>query len=230
QKSQNAQIFPVQPGPSYRSYGLVMPEVAPGTHENDFFDGMDTSIVGLASRSAEVAAQLPRVREELGEIAKQVAAATDAEKSEPVKAALPLLVGRRLTAKLIAEVAATGLKSTETDSVLDRLREKEKQFQEAANLALSLSLQADLETPNKSNEVVPGEKFSVSIRLNSPNGDAVRPRGGPEWRGWKKQGSAEFSSVESSTFTVPADADYTRQYWHRKDPDKDGVFIVDEPK
>src|SRR3954468_23613459 len=49
QKSQNAQVFPVQPGPNYRSYGLVYSE-PPHTkvHEEDFFDGIDTSIKGLA--------------------------------------------------------------------------------------------------------------------------------------------------------------------------------------
>jgi LmbE family N-acetylglucosaminyl deacetylase len=247
QKSQNAQVYPVQPGPSYRSYGLVMPEVAPGTHENDFFDGIDTTLVGLSDRlfnpsqpwDEDITRMLNKgeLKSLLQEIAKNIDEATAVEKTDPVKAALPLLQGKRLCHQLLMLIDPTskaskfpGFLPPDKLRLIDRINEKERQFQGAANLALGLSLETDLKTDNSSNEVVPGQKFIVSTRLNNTSSSRVNLVGQSEWDNWKKQASTKDSSFEISTFTVPPNAEYTRPYWHRKDPDKDAVFIIDEPK
>ena len=61
-------------------------------HEKSFFDGIDTSWPGLAAQLGAEEKRLPRLREELSEIARQVAEATEDEKGNDVsRAATPLM-------------------------------------------------------------------------------------------------------------------------------------------
>ena len=229
QKSQNAQVFPVQPGPNYRSYGLIDPQKPAGTHEEDFFDGIDTSVTGLAADLPS----LSSAKAELAEISKKVDEATELEKTDILKSAAPLLAGRRLTNTLIAEVLAAKLTTPESFSVLDRLREKEKQFQDAANLALGLTFEAAMQTDDGSNLVIPGQTFSVTPVLHNNSGAQVtRAAAGPRVLGLPSAVDVKLSESKGVKFTVtvPTDEDYTRPYWHRKDPEKDNVFTIDDPK
>jgi LmbE family N-acetylglucosaminyl deacetylase len=70
QKSQNASYFPANPGPNYRSYKLVSSALpgAPKTHEQDFFDGIDTTLPGLAGRLGAEGSKVSFLHRELTEI------------------------------------------------------------------------------------------------------------------------------------------------------------------
>jgi LmbE family N-acetylglucosaminyl deacetylase len=76
QKSQNAEMFKLPSGPIWRSYRMVENTVGkkyePGEHENDFFDGIDTALPGIASRLGDEEKKVPFLRPALVEIDKLV--------------------------------------------------------------------------------------------------------------------------------------------------------------
>ncbi|MCU1308028.1 MAG: hypothetical protein JWN45_2723 [Acidobacteriaceae bacterium] len=237
QKSQNARVYDMPPGPSYRSYKLVdsiLPALAPGAHEDDFFDGIDTSIPGLANRLGDEQSKLPTVKAALVEIEKKLDEATEAAKADPVKAALPLLAGKRLTAELIGTVNASALSSLARSELVLNLETKEAQFQDAANLALGLQLTAAMASPDGLKTIVPGETFNVLAKLHNPENVPIKVQNFMV-TGWAAQsgprgGYAEGTDVlRDFRLTVPANAQYTRPYWHRNDPEKDNVFSLDSP-
>ncbi len=102
QKSQGAANWTIDPGDRFTFYRLV-DSVIPSTvgkdgHEKSFFDGIDTTWGGLASGLGAEEKKVPRLRQELTEIAKQVEqAASSAKGSDASAAAAPLMkVVRRI--------------------------------------------------------------------------------------------------------------------------------------
>ena len=95
QLSQGSANWTVDPGDRFAFYKLV-DSVKPAKldekgHEKDLFDGLDTSLPGLAARLGEEEAKVPRLRQELKEIAKKVGEAEEDAKGEDVSgAAAPL--------------------------------------------------------------------------------------------------------------------------------------------
>ena len=144
QLSQGAGGWTLPEGPRYSYYKLidsVLPN-PPGAqaHETDFFDGIDTSLPGLASRLGNDESKAPWLRPELQAIAKTVDDATAAANKDPQSAAAPLLKGLELTGQLIGKVEASSLTTAEKADLLADLRTKQRQFEEAANLALGVDL------------------------------------------------------------------------------------------
>ncbi|MCU1310348.1 MAG: hypothetical protein JWO20_1473 [Candidatus Angelobacter sp.] len=237
QKSQNARVYDVPPGPSYRSYKLVdstLPSVAPGAHEDDFFNGIDTTIPGLADRLGDEQSKMPNLKASLVEIEKKLDEATEAAKSDSANAALPLLVGKRLTAELIGKVNASALSAPAKSELLINLETKEGQFQDATNLALGLRLTAAKVSSDGLKTIVPGETFSVLAKLQKPENVPVKVQNfmvaGRTAQSGPRGGYAEGTDVlHDFRLTVPANAQYTRPYWHRNDPEKDNVFSLDSP-
>jgi LmbE family N-acetylglucosaminyl deacetylase len=250
QKSQNAQVFQVPPGPNYRAYKLldsVLHALPAGKHEEDFFDGIDTTIPGLADRFGDEQSKIPELKAALAEIQKQVDEATEAEKSDPVRAALPLLVGRRLTSTLIEQVQKSPLSADRKTDLLMRLETKQKQFEQAANLALGLKLQAYMQASDGMEAVVPGQTFTLTSKVVSNENVKVQsievqlPKkslGEERATDWqiaqngllgviRRIGSVEWTN--SFRVTVPPNADLTRPYWHRTDPERQNVYAVDKP-
>ena len=78
----------------YKLIDSVLPNPpAAGAHEKDFFDGIDTSLPGLASRLGADQAKAPWLRPQLEAIAKTVDEATTAAQTNDHAAAKPLLHG-----------------------------------------------------------------------------------------------------------------------------------------
>jgi LmbE family N-acetylglucosaminyl deacetylase len=241
QKSQNAQVFQIPPGPSYRNYKLVdsaLGPIAAGTHENDFFDGIDTSIPGLADFDNALwdenyHGQIDRaaIQKELEKIAKKVDEATEAAKTDPVKAAVILLAGKRLTTQLLQNldlhmVASSKLNSDSAVRMRDRLEEKEQQFQDAANLALGLKLEAYMTEAGSQKTVIPGQAFLLHVQSKAPPAVKSEEVEVLAWRIKPVDASAQSWDLR---VTVPPTSSYTRPYWHRKDPERDNVYTVDNP-
>ena len=61
------------------------------THEKDFFDGIDTSLLGLDEYAEPGTKALPGLKQQLGEIAKWISEATDKAKGSDVSLAAPAL-------------------------------------------------------------------------------------------------------------------------------------------
>src|SRR4029077_6622936 len=125
------------------------------------------------------------------------------------------------------------------------LRLKREQFQEAANLALGLTVPVDVATAVALNAeeafmAVPGQTFGVSVRAQNSGNQEITVRNIdldlPD--GWKaaatsgkiqtvapgKEATAQFR------VTVPENATYTRPYWHRNDPETEGLNTVDDAR
>ncbi len=128
------------------SAGITAP--AAGAHENDFFDGIDTSLPALAGRLGTDQSAVPWLRPQLQAIAKIVDDATAAANQSPQSAGAPLLKGLDLTRTLIARVEAAKLSAIEKADLLVNLRTKEQEFEDAANLALGFDLEIGPGTPD----------------------------------------------------------------------------------
>jgi LmbE family N-acetylglucosaminyl deacetylase len=243
QLSQGAGAWSVEPGDRYTYYKLVdsvlLPAADKDGHEKDFFDGIDTSLKSLSSGfDAAGASELAKIESRVAEAAK------DAEK-DPASAAAPLLSVVDSLSRLENQVRTGDQKQ----GLLMRLREKESQARIALNLALNLSLQASLVSPPGSNSapatgadllaaISPGQRFTVRVKLHNGSTYPV------QLRSLFLEGQVNDSAAKEHIPPLQAGQDYqtdfqlqlpantppTRPALHRNDPERDGLYTVDEPQ
>jgi len=259
QLSQGVGGFSIDPGPRYTYYKLVDSVLPPATdkdgHEQDFFDGIDKSLPGLASRLGAEESKLPGLRPELVDIANHVQDASQRSQKETNDAAGPLLVALQKLDALTSRLHSIDISSPSKNDLLERLREKQQQVQEALNLAMQISGEATVAPPQGGGTalpkeedaltvVSPGQKFLVRVRFHNGSKyklvvDRVR-LDAPQ--GWAKQVDEEAvlvvapSKDQYANFVVhiPADAadarPYTRPYWHRSDPETESINTIDDER
>jgi LmbE family N-acetylglucosaminyl deacetylase len=243
QLSQGAGGWSVEPGDRYTYYKLVDSVLPPDTdkdsHEKDFFDGIDTSLQGLSSGfDAAGAKELARIQDNIAEAAK-------AAEKDPGSAAVPLLSVIESLSLLENQVRSGDQKP----DVLERLRDKASQARVALNLALNLSLQAWLVSPQGSTAppapgedplaaISPGQKFTVRVKLHNGSTHPLQLRSlflaGQVKDSQAKEhipplqpGQDYQTDFESE---LPSSIPPTRPALHRNDPERDGVYTVDEPQ
>jgi LmbE family N-acetylglucosaminyl deacetylase len=259
QLSQGAGGWSVDPGPRYTYYKLV-DSVLPSTtdkdgHEQGFFDGIDTSLPGLASRLGAEQSKVPFLRPALVEIANDVQDATRRSEKEMSDAAGPLLVALQSLDSLIGRVDSSQITSPLKEDLSETLREKQQQMQTALNLAMQISVEATVAPPQdtgtglpKEDEaltvVSPGQKFLVRLKFHNGSKyklvlDRVR-LDAPQ--GWARQVDEEAVLVvapgkdQYANFVVQipigaADGHfYTRPYWHRADPESESINTIDDER
>jgi len=242
----------------YKLIDSVLPNVpVSNTHEKDFFDGIDTSLPALTDRLGADRSKAPWLRSELDSIAKIVEQASTAVDKSPESAATPLLDGLARTRALIPKVESSPLSAVEKADLLAELRTKEKQFQRAANFALGLELSAGPGTPDgrpmaeefptSSNGsvlgavITAGKPFLLLAKFSNPTTESLALK---EFAldlptGWKYE--LFMDKVPNSLppgegcsimfrVTPPADADITKAYFHRNDPETDSIYTIDEPQ
>ena len=256
QLSQGAANWTVDPGDRFTFYRLVdsvMPSAAgKDGHEKDFFDGIDTSLPGLAERLRDEQSKLPRLRQELAGVAQSIAQATQGAQGENSSAAVaPLsavVVGLN---RLTTEVTQSSLTAPAKADLLTRLVEKSQQAETALNLALNVNLEANV-VPSESasapipkeadalTTVSPGQEFLIAVKFHNGSADSLTIDGAklevPE--GWsttsEKTKPVAVKPGDSLRvmfrLRVPKDAKYTRPYWHRDDPDRESVNHIDDEK
>ena len=259
QLSQGAGGFSVDPGPRYTFYKLA-DSVLPLTtdkdgHEQDFFDGIDTSLPALASRLGAEEGKLWWLRPELVAIAGHIQDATQRSERSPSDSAGPLFVALDKLDSILERVDNAGLTSPWKEGLLEILREKQQQLQSALNLAMGVSVEATVAPPRGTETggpkeqdaltiVSPGQKFLVRVKFhNGSKYKLVIDRvqfDAPQ--GWAKQIDEEVVLVAApggdqyANFVVqiPADAAdagvYTRPYWHRGDPETESVNTIDDAR
>ncbi|HWR37246.1 MAG TPA: PIG-L family deacetylase [Clostridia bacterium] len=238
QLSQGADAWRATAGPHMTFYKLVastLPSTTgPDGHERDLFDGIDTSVKGLASAAGPEAARvanLSRTLQQIDDLVRQASSAGD-----QVSAASHLLTGLKLTNELMDGVRNSAVSVGVRRELLTELATKQYQFEEAAQLALGISLRAMLDPTRGTEIVVPGETFTVRVILEpGPQSQSVRatdmrlelPDG---WR-WNRLASTD-GNANSAVFevSVPRDAAFTRPYYHRTDPERDTVYSLDDPE
>jgi len=224
------------------SYYKLIDSVLPSpkdTHQQDFFDGIDTSLPELAGRLGQDQNKVPFLRSALAEVAKNADAAALASRNGG-DVALPLLEGLRELDQLLPRIQSSSLTSIEKADLAVNLQTKKQQFEYAANLVLGAKLTALAElpamkfvsTPEEQNSLmaVPGEILPLRVKLASSSPVSIRDVQLELPPGWKSRRLASGNSRETRfEVSVPSDTPYTRQYWHRDKP-SDAVYVIDDPR
>jgi hypothetical protein len=235
QLSQGAGSWSVPPGPHISYYKLVDSVLPPVDHEQSFFDGIDTTLPGLATRLGSDEGKFPELRPELVRMQHDVEQAGAAAKTKIEDAASPLLDGYAAADGLLARLSRPGLglppaALAELQTELDTKRE---QFQRAAGLALGLNMQATVQAPASlpgGFMAVRGGTFSVGVEVNSPfvkikaNTVTLEAPGGWQIRRVSSAGLDPASAWFS--VRVAADAPFSRPCISRKD-EQQAVYTVE---
>ncbi len=228
--------FTIPPGPHYSFYKLV-DSVLPKTtdekrHEKDFFDGIDTSLPGLTAladgKFSWLVSELSKIRNDVDE----------EEKKQGDEAAEPLLDAFNRLNSAIIRIGKGNPRAAKKNALIDALNIEEAQANSALNLALDISAQA---VAIGRGAASPGDEVKLRVRFRNgsrydlrtsygeplptrldlgidPPHLAVRP--GEEY-------STEVSSYVLNTEFVSF---YTRPYWHRQNPETEGVSIIDQKR
>jgi len=256
QTSQGTGGIRIPPGHRYTYYKLLDSVLPPkSAHEDDFLDGLDTSLPGLVARVGSEEAKVPFLRSALTSLAKHVDDATKVFSIQDSSAcAAPLLAGLAETQKLIEQIESSQLSAAMKAEILPSLRTKEEQFEEAANEALGVVLDASVNPPGGPAApsyfprmeqtfmlATPGQTFNLTVHLYNRGklpvsiGD-VRVQHPAGWS--NEPGQVDMPKVEPGgtaaipfTVHVPQDAKYTRPYWSRRDPQAETTYTaISDPK
>jgi LmbE family N-acetylglucosaminyl deacetylase len=254
QRSQGAANWTVEDGDRFTFYrridSVLPPSAQKSAHEEDFFDGIDTSWQGLAARFD--AARIPTFRSQLSEMAKLVAAASEAARRNDRSSSVEPL--SKLVAqldRLSTEIADSGLAANTKLDLLTRMAKKQQQAETALNLALDVTLAANVSS-NEGPEgglskeddaltsVSPGEEFMVGVTLHNGSKQPLTidhiklevPAGWNTINGKTRPETVAPGQNLHADFRlrVPNDTAYTRPYWHRDDPNTDSIHHVDNEK
>ncbi len=261
QLSQGAANWNVDPGDRFTFYKLV-DSVVPAKldkdgHEKDFFDGIDTSLPGLASQLGAEESKVPQLRKELAEIADRVSAANEAAKGmNTAAAARPLMEVLGELEQAQAELNKSSLSAASKADLHTRLQEKSEQAESAINDALNISLKATVISRVGANgdpvkeavkpeadaltAVSPGQEFLVAVDLHNGSKEPLFinrlklevPDGWATTSDKTKPVAIKPGDDERVVFrlVVPKDAKYTRPYWHRDNPETESVNHIDDEK
>ncbi|HWZ42893.1 MAG TPA: PIG-L family deacetylase [Candidatus Saccharimonadales bacterium] len=257
QTSQGTGGFRVSPGNRLDYYKLadsVLPPKAAGKHETDFFDGIDTTLPGLAARAGDEEAKVPFLRPALTVMAKHVEEAARAFSLQDTSAcAAPLLAGLAATRQLIGQVESSQLSAMAKARLLPSLRTKQEQFANAANEALGVYFEVTADPPGPPpgpsyfprleqtfSLAVPGQTFTLTARLYNRGRLAVTPREiqleMPE--GWTstvvKSETPELKAGDNAYVRfqvhVPDGAQSTKAYFTRHDPQTETVYTLSDAR
>ncbi len=236
QISQGAGQWNLPAGKRYTRYRLV-DSVLPNTldangHERDFFDGIDTSIAGLAKRlgpEAHRSEQLPGLFRELQG---KLDAAAEAAKANPKSAAKPLAEAEALLGQITTEMSKVGISEVARNDIQAHLPKRER-IEHAIDLAEGVTLEAKMSgtaTPN-AELVAPGQEFKAVVHLQGLENAQIRKASIDVPEGWSvKEDTGERKPMER-TFTVHVSrtAQYTKPYFHRNNAETDTVYKIDNP-
>src|SRR5713101_6021254 len=140
-------------------------------HEQDFFDGIDTTLPGLASRLGDEEKKVPWLRGELTQIQANVDAAKKGAEKDTASAFPPLEAASVSTGKLIQKIRETDLSVQAKSALLASLQMKSSEFGTAVALIAGATLQVTVDAPAGSSAedafmAVPGQAFDVTVRAS----------------------------------------------------------------
>lgn len=239
QKTQNGGVALPLAGPDSTGYHRFDARVSTGDHESSFFDGIDTSLMGIADLAhggdtGFLRQGLQRINHLVEQAMQNYSAA------EPQKIAPVLADGLKATNELIAQVAGSQLTDESKYDVTHELRVKQAQFNTALAEALSLSMDA-LVAPARQPSgpfrssgpqptfqmAIPGQNFNVQVHLANQSSEPVtiekvqlKNSDGAPWSVQQFHAPETTLAANSATdarfsVTVPENAAYTRPYFSR---------------
>ncbi|HEY1214004.1 MAG TPA: PIG-L family deacetylase [Bryobacteraceae bacterium] len=253
QKSQNGGITippPARVVIQYHRYGSRVPVSG---KEESFYDGIDTSLVGIANLAK--GGDTTAIKKSLAQLSDLAGQAADRYRpNTPVTIAPILGDGLKATRALIQEVKNSNLPEPGKSDILFELRAKQDQFEKALTLALGLTFEAAV-APAKPPSgpfamfagpsptfaiAIPGQSFPVNTHLYNQSLDTVDVEGidllHSDKKEWKIQaGSPTKASLPGgmdvrSRFEVgvPPDAVLTKPYFYRPNKEQPYYDLTDE--
>jgi LmbE family N-acetylglucosaminyl deacetylase len=246
QESQGLAGVSVPRGDRFAFYKLVdsvveSPKDKDG-HEQDFLEGIDTTLPGLASRLGDEENKVPWLRASLVEMQQRVSeAAKIADVVGSVAGITALLSGRKEADDLLKKVQQSSLSESAKQWLATELEAKRDQFQDAANIDLGVELTATLDAPPASSPesaamAVPGKLAAVKALGVVSGGRPISAKLILDAPGCQQIAEGAMSADKPSTASFdfrikPCEkAGYTRPYWHRHDPQRDALNTIDEPQ
>lgn len=260
QKSQNGGVELPLSGPfnsPYHLYASRVSDAAAGAKESDFFQGIDTSLEGIAGYVPP--AQQAPWRSRLAALSATVDTATKSFSPEDPAAIAPMLAdGLAQTARLLADIANSSLPLVARYNMSHELLVKQRQFNDALAEALGVSVVTEVTEPGPERAgplgglaepqqtfqiAIPGQQFNVNVQVANQgsqpvtlvsasldtNGDA----------GWKiapsgdPPASNDIGAAQARTLhfsvTVPPDPRLTRPYFTRPNVEQP-YYNIDDPR
>jgi LmbE family N-acetylglucosaminyl deacetylase len=250
QRSQGAGQTRAAPGSSLTGLTLADSAVPKVENEKSLFDGIDTTIAGMAKLAGPT-----NIAPELDEIINRVEAAIRKfDAMRPWVVAPDLAAGTKTTRALIEKVNAAQIETASKDQLLFLLNNKEREFNDAMNKALGLSMEV-LVDPEKSAEgqapsfqprqtfkvAIPGQQFSITftvvnrsqVKLAPYAIDPKAPDGwgiGPFNFQIPMQLGNNEKMIANFLLIAPKKDEYTRPHWSRANELRDHVYQIDRPE
>ena len=214
--------------------------------EDSLFDGLDTTIMGMAKL-----ANTPVLNAEFTQLQESVnAAGRDYNARHPWTVVPHLASGLKTTRSLMEKIQDINIDDSVRAHLLFLLRNKEQEFMTATNAALGLSLEVLVQsTDTRSSETftvaIPGQKFSIGMRLVNPapiatelvNASLQTPEG---WNVSQAKTDADTEEIGTMPTNepvsiafeveVPQNAAYTQPYWTRESEYHDAVYTLNQPE
>jgi len=242
QKSQNGGTGLPPAEAEMNPYHRFASQVSVPDKEASIFDGIDVSLVGIASLVEGGAPAF--LKDGLTQINSFVEKATaDFSAQRPEAIAPTLAAGLKATNALIEKVAVSELTADSKFDVTHELKVKQAQFENALAESLGLSLLATVApekeptgpfarffgNPASFQIAIPGQEFWVKVHATNPTGVPVQLENvelqTPQGEQWKidptnQSGGALIGNQSKDTrFTVhvPQNAGFTRPYFTRPD-------------
>ncbi|MGA9527909.1 MAG: PIG-L family deacetylase [Terriglobales bacterium] len=219
-------------------------------HEQDFFDGIDTSLPALASNLGNEEKKVPWLRAELQSIAADIQHAAEKMDSDPAASAEPLTAAVESLDAVINRVKNSALSAIGKEDLLVSLQGKEQEAQRAANIALGVRFEATVDSADSAGKaappfhdaltvVSPGQRFQVMARVHNGSNrwlsvDGASLEGAQDWIQKSDAGPMTVAPGKdyyaNFALKVPADAPSTRPYWHRNNPETDSLNTIDDER
>ncbi len=219
-------------------------------HEQDFFDGIDTTIPGLAARLGEDEGKVAWLRAGLTDASKQIHEVWQTPEDEMGKAAGPLFSAKRSLDKLIERLEGSPISGPAKEDVLTVLREKQEEVSSAIALAMNVTMEALVASGEGSTTSLPSEKTAqttispgqrLSVRIRFHNGSSSPLAVSRFWvdgpGNWVERvdneagviapGKDQYGTVQLRV-PNPDLAELSRPYWHRENPETDSLNQVDD--
>lgn len=255
QKTQTGGTGPAPLGTTSVPYHRWASAIATTDKEKTFFDGVDTSLLGIADLAGPGdTAFLKSGLTQINAAVKDAVSKFNMDRPELV--APSLANGLKATRALIAQVESSKFSAEGKYNVLHELRVKEQQFNDAIVQSLGLSILATV-APEKDpggrfaiftggiqesfQVAIPGQQFWVKVLAATQNNATVQVNkltlNSADGQQWNIEPLATSpnqladNKAESQRFkvTVPANAVYTRPYFTRPNTEQ-AYYDIKDPK
>jgi LmbE family N-acetylglucosaminyl deacetylase len=242
QLSQGSGSWTVEPGDRFTYYKLVDSVVESPRdkdkdgHEQSFFDGIDTTLPGLAARLGEEEKKVPWLRGDLESVQRHIEEAAAAAEKDPFLAVGPLDAAIGTTVGIAMKLSPE-LSLAAKQSFMFSLGSELSLLRLASQLARGAKVDVTVDGIGPDQDraflAVPGQTFHVTATVASEHPwkgtTNIKLFGAPkEWKITRVADDHAGGTVAHFEVTVPDDVPYTRPYWHRSNPEVDAINTIDD--